>query len=443
MTRTLRLVLLAVCALLALARPAHATLQPYTLQTFGAAFGSGAQALPGATVTVYNYGTSTKSNLYTFSGGTCTATALSNPLTADSNGLASFCADSGTQYQATWSLGTYTSPTVYFPTNLGTGGGGSSTLTANSTATSGFSAGQLFYSDGSHVLQALGQGSSGQFLESQGASAVPIWATPGGGGNVSTSGTITANTLPCWASTTTVASIAAGSSGQVLQSNGAGSCPSWTSAGGGPGSGTQYYVAYWSGSSTLGSINPSTAGYVLTSNGGSAAPTFQSFTSVTANGNNSFTGNNTHTGSETFSGTTSNEAAVFTNMAEPSSVSGSALGSSWNFDFSTSSIYVNNASAQTNNWGVNFRFSSGTSLNSAMSTGQTITAVVLVHQGVTPYYNTSVSIDGTALTAGTNLFWQGGNAPAAGNASGYDVYTYSITKTGSATYIVLASMTMF
>jgi hypothetical protein len=61
--------------------------------------------------------------------------------------------------------------------------GGSSTLTSNSTATSGFSAGQLLYSDGAH-LQALGQGSTGQFLQSNGAGAAPTWGSPSGSGTV-------------------------------------------------------------------------------------------------------------------------------------------------------------------------------------------------------------------------------------------------------------------
>ena len=47
-------------------------------------------------------------------------------------------------------------------------------------------------------------------------------------------------------------------------------------AGGGPGTGTQYYPSYWATASTLGSIDPTTnTTYVLTSNGRSAAPTFQ------------------------------------------------------------------------------------------------------------------------------------------------------------------------
>jgi hypothetical protein len=39
--------------------------------------------------------------------------------------------------------------------------------------------------------------------------------------------------------------------------------------------------------------------------------------------------------------------------------------------------------------------------------------------------------------------WQGGTAPAAGNASGIDVYLYNIIKTASATFTVLASQTKF
>jgi len=63
------------------------------------------------------------------------------------------------------------------------GGGGISTLTSGSTATSGFSNGQLFYSNGS-TLQALGQGLSGQFLQSAGAGVLPTWANASGTGTV-------------------------------------------------------------------------------------------------------------------------------------------------------------------------------------------------------------------------------------------------------------------
>jgi hypothetical protein len=39
--------------------------------------------------------------------------------------------------------------------------------------------------------------------------------------------------------------------------------------------------------------------------------------------------------------------------------------------------------------------------------------------------------------------WQGGSAPAAGNVSSIDVYTYTVIKTAAATFTVLASQTQF
>jgi hypothetical protein len=74
-----------------------------------------------------------------------------------------------------------------------------------------------------------------------------------------------------------------------------------------------------------------------------------------------------------------------------------------------------------------------------MSTGQTLTVVFMVTQGATAYYNSAVQVDGSAVTPK----WQGGSAPTAGNASSVDVYTYTIIKTGSAAFTVLASLTQF
>jgi hypothetical protein len=91
------------------------------------------------------------------------------------------------------------------------------------------------------------------------------------------------------------------------------------------------------------------------------------------------------------------------------------------------------------NWNPNVAFSSGTTLNSALATGQTITFAMLVTQGATAYYSNTIYIDGSAVTPK----WQGNSAPTAGNASGIDGYSYTIIKTGSATYTVLASQTQY
>ena len=148
---------------------------------------------------------------------------------------------------------------------------------------------------------------------------------------------------------------------------------------------------------------------------------------------------NTFTGTQTFSGTSSATAIVLNDAAEVATVSATAATGTINYDITTQSVlyYTSNASA---NWTVNFRGSSGTSLDTLMSTGQSMTVAFLVTQGSTAYYNSAVQVDGT--TSGVTTRWLGG-APTAGNASGIDSYRYLIIKTGSATFTVLASNTQF
>ena len=148
---------------------------------------------------------------------------------------------------------------------------------------------------------------------------------------------------------------------------------------------------------------------------------------------------NTFTGTQTFSGTSSATAIVLNDAAEVATVSATAATGTINYDITTQSVlyYTSNASA---NWTVNFRGSSGTSLNTLMSTGQSMTVAFLVTQGSTAYYNSAVQVDGT--TSGVTTRWLGG-APTAGNASGIDSYRYILIKTGSATFTVLASNTQF
>jgi len=148
---------------------------------------------------------------------------------------------------------------------------------------------------------------------------------------------------------------------------------------------------------------------------------------------------NTFTGTQTFSGTSSTQAIVLNDAAEVATVTAVAATGTINYDITTQSVlyYTSNASA---NWTVNFRGSSGTSLNTLMSTGQSMTVAFLVTQGATAYYNNVVQVDGT--TTGVTTRWLGG-APTAGNASGIDSYRYLIIKTGSATFTVLASNTQF
>jgi len=147
----------------------------------------------------------------------------------------------------------------------------------------------------------------------------------------------------------------------------------------------------------------------------------------------------TFTATQTFSGSSSATAIVLNDAAEVATVSATAATGTINYDITTQSVlyYTSNASA---NWTVNFRGSSGTSLDTLMSTGQSMTVAFLVTQGSTAYYNSAVQVDGT--TSGVTTRWLGG-APTSGNASGIDSYRYLLVKTGSATFTVLASNTQF
>ena len=146
----------------------------------------------------------------------------------------------------------------------------------------------------------------------------------------------------------------------------------------------------------------------------------------------------TFTGTKTLAGTSSVLAEILTNAAEIATVSATAATGTINYDVTTQSViyYTSNASA---NWTVNFRASSGTSLNTAMTTGQSVTAAFLVTQGGTAYYNNVVQVDGSTVTPK----YQGGTAYAAGNASSIDVYMYTIVKTGNAAFTVFTSQTKF
>jgi hypothetical protein len=140
----------------------------------------------------------------------------------------------------------------------------------------------------------------------------------------------------------------------------------------------------------------------------------------------------------TITGTTSALGLVVTNIAEVATVSATSATGTITYDVTTQSVlyYTVNAAA---NWTMNFRASSGTSLNTAMSTGQAITVVFLATNGPTPYYNSAVQVDGGSVTPK----YQGGTAWSTGNASSIDAYTYTIIKTGNAAFTILASQTKF
>ena len=135
---------------------------------------------------------------------------------------------------------------------------------------------------------------------------------------------------------------------------------------------------------------------------------------------------------------TFNGAGKIQQIAEKVTNSATAATGTVDYDVITQAV-LNYTTDASGNWTLNIRGDGSNSLDSIMDTGESITIAHLVSQGGTAYYNSAVTIDGSSVTPE----WQGGSAPAAGNVSSIDVYTYTVIKTGSATFTVLAAQTQF
>jgi hypothetical protein len=119
-------------------------------------------------------------------------------------------------------------------------------------------------------------------------------------------------------------------------------------------------------------------------------------------------------------------------------VTATAVTGTVNLDVLTAGVYYSTASA-TGNWTLNVRGSSSTSLNSVMVTNDSITVVLFATQGSPAFYQTALNIDGSAVTPK----WQNGVAPSTGNANSIDIYSFTIVKTGNATFTAFGSQTRF
>jgi hypothetical protein len=124
--------------------------------------------------------------------------------------------------------------------------------------------------------------------------------------------------------------------------------------------------------------------------------------------------------------------AVLVAVEERWTVTASAPASTTNFDADTQGVqyYTSNTA---NDWTLNVRGSSSSSLTSKLAVGDSFSLSLLVTNGSTAYKPTALTIDGSAQT----VKWSNGIAPAAGNASSVDAYTYTIVKTSTTpTYAV-------
>jgi len=131
-------------------------------------------------------------------------------------------------------------------------------------------------------------------------------------------------------------------------------------------------------------------------------------------------------------------APVLISPEERWTVSATAATGTVNVDVATTSAwyYTTDASA---NWTFNLRGDGSTTLDSLLVVGDSVTVAFAVTNGATAYYPSAFQVDGSSVTPK----WQGGTAPAAGNASSVDVYVFTVVKTASATFTVFGSQTKF
>lgn len=101
-------------------------------------------------------------------------------------------------------------------------------------------------------------------------------------------------------------------------------------------------------------------------------------------------------------------------------------------------------SANTNNWTPNITYNDGgsvTSLNAYMENSEVIVVTIISQNGGgSGYVPGNINVDSSSRTTE----WSGGSAPTArGGTGGYDVYSFSVMKTGDNAFVVLGQQTHY
>ena len=154
-------------------------------------------------------------------------------------------------------------------------------------------------------------------------------------------------------------------------------------------------------------------------------------TTLSTSGNTSITGNISF---ESGARLTLNTTMVVEETVEKINVSATSLGATLNYDVMTQAILYLTSNA-TANCGLNFRGNTTTTMESFLSTGQSITVSLLVTNGSTPYLINSVAVDSIYQL----VKWAGGTIPSFGNQNSVDLYSFTIVKTAPLNYTIFGS----
>ena len=125
-------------------------------------------------------------------------------------------------------------------------------------------------------------------------------------------------------------------------------------------------------------------------------------------------------------------------MREEVSIAASAATGTINYNVKDATVVYYTSDA-TGNWTLNIRGDASNSLDSLMSTGESLSLVFIASQGSSAYYQSGFQIDGSSNA----IQWINDTAPSAGVANGLDVYSFTIIKTGAATFTVLGSLNSY
>ena len=322
--------------------------------------------------------------------------------------------------------------------------GGTLSVANGGTGVSNPNFGYVLLGNGTSALAGVAPGTSGYILTSNGTTWV---SAPNGGGTVTSVSVVSANGLAGTVATATTTPAITLSTTVTGITKGNGTALSAATAG----------TDYSAGTSALGTgiVKTTTATGALTVAVAADFPTLNQNTTGTAGGlsGTALTGDvtsvgnattialgvaHTWTNTQTFTGSTSLKATQLINVAESVGIVAAAPATTQTFYVASGAVqYYTTAAA--NNWTINFAWSAGTSMNTAMAIGDSVTVAMLTTQGATAYYANAFQVDGVAVTPK----WQGGTAPTAGNASGIDTYAFTIVKTASATYTIIGSMTEY
>lgn len=134
-----------------------------------------------------------------------------------------------------------------------------------------------------------------------------------------------------------------------------------------------------------------------------------------------------------------NQALSIVRVLETANVYTTPIGGNVNIDISNNAVYFFNANT-TANVTFNIRANAASTFDSGVQIGQSSSLAIAVKHGTTRH-TANVLIDGVLQTP----YFIGNTKPASASITNQEVniFAYTIFKTGSATYQVLASNTLF